>query len=249
MAKLTLISLILLVVLCSSIFGQSDEFAMGNKFYEDKDYASAIRMYQSVLDQKQESAGLYFNLGNAYFKSGDLGLAILNYMRAQRLAPGDEDIQANLEFATQFPQVQMEGVELNPVRAFLLSIVAPYHMDELAWASSGLFVLLMLLLIVRFGLLLAHPAVRTGIITIVTLLVITASLTTFKYHNEYLTRRGVIIAEEAPVYTGASEHSEIELHGASGLVVEILEEDSDFISVSFANKRRGWMHRDLVAEL
>jgi len=238
-----------MVLLGSSILGQSDEFAMGNKFYENKDYASAIRMYQSVLDKEQESADLYFNLGNAYFKNGDLGLAILNYMRAQRLNPGDEDILANLEFATQFSQVQMEGVELNPVKAFLLSISGQYHINTLAWVSSGLFVLLMLLLIIRFGLLLAHSAVRIGLIIVVTLLITVASLTTFKYHNEYMTRRGVIIAEEAPVYTGASELSEIELHGAPGLVVEILKEDGDFIEVSFDNKRRGWIHHDLVTEL
>ena len=56
---------------------QSEEFAMANSFYEDKDFGSAIRLYHSILDRDLESATLHFNLANAYFKSGDLGHAVL----------------------------------------------------------------------------------------------------------------------------------------------------------------------------
>ena len=77
----------------------ADDFTAANKSYQDKDFAAAIEMYQSIENKGLESASLYFNLGNAYFKNGDLGHAVLYYMRAQRLAPGDDDIRHNLEFA------------------------------------------------------------------------------------------------------------------------------------------------------
>ncbi|MCX8073914.1 MAG: BatD family protein [Candidatus Binatia bacterium] len=74
-------------------------FHQGNSAYAAQDYAAAIAAYEKVVDQGVGSANLFFNLGNAYYKLGNLGKAILNYERAHALAPRDADILANLEFA------------------------------------------------------------------------------------------------------------------------------------------------------
>jgi len=232
-----------------SAAGYTEEFARANEFYEQKEYDSAVYVYTGIIDQGLESAHLYFNLGNTYFKKGDLGHAILYYLRARRLDPSDEDIVSNLEFAKQFSRVQMEGVQLNPIKSFLASLVGPYHINTLAWVSSVCFVLLFLFLIVRFGLGISNAGVRVAIILALALLVVSVSLTTFKYRNDYLTRRGVIVCEEAPVRTGPSEQSDVELQGAPGLIVEILVESGDYYNVLFENKRRGWVKKVLVAEI
>ncbi|MDX9940933.1 MAG: tetratricopeptide repeat protein [Bacteroidales bacterium] len=70
-----------------------------NQAYVLGEYSFAIELYESVVKQKLEAPGLYYNLGNAYFKENKFGLAILNYERALRLKPGDEDIRFNLEVA------------------------------------------------------------------------------------------------------------------------------------------------------
>ncbi|MDR0973627.1 MAG: tetratricopeptide repeat protein [Prevotellaceae bacterium] len=66
--------------------------------YVRGDYVEAITNYKELL-QHGESADIYYNLGNSYYKSDSLGAAILNYERALLLRPTDEDIQANLEIA------------------------------------------------------------------------------------------------------------------------------------------------------
>jgi len=227
----------------------AEEFAQANKYYERKDYDSAIQSYSAVLKQGKESASLYYNLGNAYFKKGDLGHAILYYMRAKRLDPSDEDIAQNLAFAKQFSRVRMEGVELNPINTFMISQVDPYRLTALAWVSSTFFILFILLLIFRFGLGIINPFVRIATIVTLVLLIVSVGLTTFKYRNDFLTQRGVIVAEEAPVQTGPTEQSDIELQGAPGLIVEILGETSNYYNVLFENKRRGWIKKDLIAEI
>lgn len=247
--KIILYLLLALVALTSLAMAQDDEFAMANKFYEDKDFDSAIRLYESTLNQGYESAPLYFNLGNAYFKKGDLGHAILNYIKARRLDPTDDDIAHNLEFARRFSRIQMEGVQLNPIEAFLSSLVANYHLNSLAWISSLFFILFVGVLIVRYGLGFNSSLVRSGLVIGLILVVITSGLTTFKYRHEYLTRRGVIVAEESTVYTGPSEQSDVELEGAPGLVVEILDENNDYYNVLFENKRRGWVKKSIIAEI
>lgn len=232
-----------------SVMAQSEEFAMANRFYEDKDFASAIRMYESILNRGVESADVHFNLANAYFKSGDLGHAVLYYSKARRLAPGDEDIAFNLEFAKQFSRVQMQGVQLNPIRSFFVDLVDTYELQRLAWIATAFFVLLLATLTVRFGLGHNSSPVRVLMVICAILLLAAGSLTTFKYRYDYLTRRAVIIADESPVYTGASEQSEIELRGAPGLIVEIASESGDFLNVLFENKRRGWIRKELVAPI
>lgn len=241
--------LVLGLVLPSCLHAQRDEFDMGNKFYEDKDFSSAVRMYTSALNQGYESAPLYFNLGSAYFKSGDLGRATLFLMKARRLDPSDEDIIQNLEFARQFSRVQMEGVQLNPVYSFFESVVDPYRLASLAWLSSALFIMTMLLLIIRLGLAFRNAVIRIGLTICLTILVVSSALTSFKYHHDHIIRRAVIVAEETPVMSGPSEQSEIELQGSPGLVVEILSERDDYYNVLFENKRRGWIRTHLVAEI
>ena len=249
MNRLYLIFILILFSVTAGFAQQTDEFEMANKFFEEKDYDSAIRMYQSVINQGVGSAPLYFNLGNAYFKKGDLGYAILNYMRARRLDPSNEDILHNLEFARRFSRVQMEGVELNPISSFMSMIVNPYRLNILAWVSSVCFILFVLIMIFRFGLGYNSSLIRISAILSLIFIMISFGLTTFKYRQDYLTRRGVVVAEEVSVYTGPSILSDVELEAAPGLVIEILDENQEYYNVLFENKRRGWVEKDLIAEL
>jgi len=70
-----------------------------NSAYSQGLYDSAIVLYQEVVNGKMESAELYYNLGNAYFKNNNLPKAILYYEKAKKLSPNDEDIRYNLSIA------------------------------------------------------------------------------------------------------------------------------------------------------
>src|SRR5664279_1277626 len=73
-----------------------------NDFYIKGNYDNAIKGYEQVLNTGYESAELYYNLGNAYYKSKKIDHAILNYERAILLDPSDEDIIFNLELAKTY---------------------------------------------------------------------------------------------------------------------------------------------------
>ena len=237
------------VVVLSSVVSATapeDLFKQGNEYYSQRQYDSALVEYHEVEQQGLESAALFFNMGNAYFRNGDIGNAMVYYLRAQRMAPDDDDIAANLEYARRYTTIQMEGVKLNPISTFFEELVGPYQLNTLAWISSIFFILLFALLIMRYGLVIRTAVVRTGIIVSLIFLLTASLLTTVKYNFDYLTRRGVIVAEQCVVRTGPSLQSDKELDAAPGLVVEILDESGDWYNVLFENKRRGWVRKDLV---
>lgn len=86
----------------------SDAMDIANQRYERSEFADAAQQYQQLVDQGYEDVALYYNLGNAYFKNGDLGRAILNYLRAKKLSPRDGDIQTNLSLARSRTVDQIE---------------------------------------------------------------------------------------------------------------------------------------------
>lgn len=66
--------------------------------YIKEDYTAAIQIYEALL-KNGEAAEVYYNLGNSYYKIGEIAKAVLNYERALLLQPGNSDIRANLEVA------------------------------------------------------------------------------------------------------------------------------------------------------
>jgi tetratricopeptide (TPR) repeat protein len=74
-------------------------FEKGNELYRKEKYIDAAAEYENVLKSKKESAELYFNLANSYYKLNKVAPAIYNYEKALLLNPGDADIENNLKFA------------------------------------------------------------------------------------------------------------------------------------------------------
>jgi len=97
---LTYLSL-LLVLFASSIYASrvDDLMAEGNAAYQNEDFAEAQKKYEEILNEGFVSPGLYYNLGNTYFKLNQLGKSILNYERALDLSPTFENAQYNLDIA------------------------------------------------------------------------------------------------------------------------------------------------------
>jgi len=89
------------IIVSTSLFADEigTTFQKGNEAYRSGNYQKAIELYQSILSQGYQSTELYYNLGNSYYKLNKIPDAVLEYERAHRLAPRDEDINHNLALA------------------------------------------------------------------------------------------------------------------------------------------------------
>lgn len=118
--------------------------------YTKEDYKTAIELYEGLLMNNGESAAIYYNLGNAYYKDGQIAPAILNYERALLLEPGDKDIRFNLQLAKSRAVDKIE-----PVGQFFLAKWFEGVRDVASvdtWGATGIicFILFMLCLVVFF---------------------------------------------------------------------------------------------------
>jgi tetratricopeptide (TPR) repeat protein len=89
------------------------EFENANKLYEHGKFAEAAALYTNLVQSGQVSSALYFNLGNAFFKAGQMGRAIGAYRQAEQMTPRDPDLGANLRFARN----QVKGPPCSPERS------------------------------------------------------------------------------------------------------------------------------------
>ncbi len=112
----------LFLILLATLFSQA------NELYQQADYEQAVQLYEQCIAEAP-SADVYYNLGNAYFKQGDLSHAIIAYERSLRLNPRDKDCRHNLAFAkTQI----IDNVEDN---TFILSSWATLIRNQLTQST------------------------------------------------------------------------------------------------------------------
>ena len=103
--------------------------------YAKEDYTQAIELYESILKSYGESAMVYYNLGNAYYKVGKVASAILNYERALLLNPGDSDTRFNLQVARQKTVDKIEPIGEFFLTRWIGTVEDVYSAD--GWAKWG----------------------------------------------------------------------------------------------------------------
>ena len=110
--------------------------AKADSAYINNDFANAVYLYENILTNQGESADIYYNLGNSYFKMDNIAKAILNYEKALVLNPGNGDIRFNLELA------QSKTVDkVTPMsEVFLVTWIKDLTntMSEKGWAKAGI---------------------------------------------------------------------------------------------------------------
>lgn len=113
--------------------------------YQKGNYQQAIRDYEEIL-KTRASAAIYYNLGNAYFRTDNITKAVLNYERAHLYAPGDEDINFNLQFARSKTIDKITPASEMFFVTWYRMLVNYTSVDN--WAKIGIFSIIMALILV-----------------------------------------------------------------------------------------------------
>lgn len=222
-------------------------FFRGNTAYGDEKYADAIAAYSKVLATGVESGNLHFNLGNAYFKAGDVGHAVLEYERARRMIPRDPDLHANLGYARE---KSGEG-DPTPLWARLVFPLAPHaSSDELLGAASACFLLLVATAIAaRLLPNAARPARIAGGVAALALLLTGTSAAYRIATLEAPTFAVVVAANDTDVRFEPSPNGTAHFTSKPGAVLRVLTEREGWAQVARPDGKRGWISRDAIAAM
>lgn len=212
--------------------------------YKNNNFEKAIALNETLLTNGCKTATVYFNLGNAYFKNGNLGKAILCYERAERLAPNDEDVLHNLTFARlkTIDKVDVSkpfGMEalLKNTLSVLSSSAWGWLSIALLWLTFGLAVLFLFLSHHR-GILLFGGCCSA----LLSCCFFFASKKQFAIENKC---SSAIITQSQSFIKSAPDDSSTDLFQLhEGAKVLILDKVENYWKVKIADGRVGWMLRD-----
>jgi tetratricopeptide (TPR) repeat protein len=218
-----------------------EAFSKANALYADEHYAEALSLYKEIIDAGWEAPELYFNASNCYLRTGRPGLALVMCRRAQRLAPGDEDVRANLSFIKSLLQ---EGAPAPENSRVLDAVLAPHRRlsadGALAVASGAAFalagVISAMILMRRRKRLLVYLAVIASFVLI-------ASLAGFgaKLWEQRGGAEAVVVVPLAEVRSGPGEDFVIQTSLGEGAEVRIKRPGEQWTEVSLGPDLAGWV--------
>jgi len=227
---------------------QSDAAALfdeGNRLYQAGDFEGALAAYLRIRDSGLESGDLLYNIGNAYFKLGELGPAILFYERARGALPHDESVRANLELARS-----LTVDRVTPLPGFWLTSVVRWWVDLV---PRGL-----LIGIVALGYLLAAGGLFLRILGVGSRhlgrgLIVAGGVVTLVFGANLLVRelglwrpeRGVMLASETPVQSAPASDPSLQLFSVhEGTIVRIDRRSEEWLEIVLEDGKVGWVRSD-----
>ena len=221
-----------------------DEYAKGN-------YQQAIKDYQEIL-KTGVSSEIYYNLGNAYYRTDNITQALLAYERALQLSPGDNDIRFNLQYARSktidkiTPETEMFFV------TWYNSLVNFTSVDR--WANTAIVSIVMALLLILVFLFAPQMwARKSGFYgsAVFLLLFVFANLFAFQQKHELETKQGAIViaptvnVKKTPAASGTDVFV---IH--EGTRVDITDRGmKQWRGIKLADGREGWLKTSQIEEI
>jgi tetratricopeptide (TPR) repeat protein len=216
-------------------------FSEANRLYEQGHYAQAAAAYEQIIRNRQASTAIYFNLGNAHFKSGRIGQAIVAYRQAQTLAPRDADVRTNLQLARKKAAGGGEFAE-----SLWSRFMRALTLNEWTILASVTVALWFLLLLARewrpeWKESLRGYTAATGVLT-----ACMAALLLGAIYERFYVSSAVVVISEAVVRRGPFEESPASFTIRDGAELAVLDRKEQWWQVADAANQIGWVPESQV---
>lgn len=224
------------------------DMAEANQHYENGAYDEAAQRYQAIIDATVADGAVYYNLGNAYFKSGDLGGAILNYRRAQRLLPRDPDVSANLQLARAQTRDRLER-DGNGLAGFVNYVLVGWSTtDEVALVALVFWLLLCGCVVVAIRWQRQRRYLRWIMLVLSVGLVLSVLSLGIRLVDAQQPH-AVVVASSIEVRSGPGTDYLIEFSLHTGAEVRVLERRSAWVRIALPGNLQGWVPDGVVENL
>jgi len=231
-----LVAVAVCALLASSAFAQPDaDFVKANQEYAQGHFKKAISGYEALVRAGQWSANVFYDLGNAYFRTGEFGRAILNYNRALALERHHAEATANLQIARD----EAHALEIQPSwpeRYLQFATVNQYSIAAAVAFWIGAFCLAALIFTRR------RTAAITTLLLVMFLVFFGGILAVWQLERGSKgSALAVVIGKDVQARLATADTANSVLALPSGSEVKILSTRGDWIYASLPNNLRGWI--------
>ena len=242
------IFLLAMVFSVAGLAQENNSFEEANAAYNEGDYEQAMTIYGNIVDSGLESAELYYNMGNTYYKMRQYPMAILYYEKALKLDPGDEDIRTNLEIANLAVVDKINVLPQSFIERWWNSLKSSLSADGWAWVSVIAFALFLLCL---FAFLMAR---RTGLrkagffvgLLVAICLVLSVVFAVGKYQDLRQQDEAIVMTPTVTVKSSPSENSVDLFVLHEGTKVRVMDNTNGWNKIKIADGSVGWLQAETM---
>ena len=245
-----IITISLLIIFAINSFAESNNnvelYKKANTLYTNGKYEDAISLYKKIVKSGEIAPELYYNMGNAYYRSNNFTEAVYYYEKAKMLAPGDKDIEANIKMVN----LQIFD-KIKPMPEFFVSRITRNIIRSQSSGFWGGFSIVAFILFLSAGLFYLFSKIRTlkivSFIFGITLFVF--SVTTFifaKQQNYYQTsqKTAIVFSPSVSVKSEPGDGAKELFVIHEGLKVEIQKTSNDWCEIRLADGKEGWLRKN-----
>jgi len=239
-----------IILLLSNTQGLDSIFEQSNAFYTDGKYQMAIDGYKDILNSGFESAELYYNLGNAFYKLNNIPESNFFYEKARSISPNDEDILINLSYAQNLRIDKIEKLPITQTQNFKINILN--LLSEKGW--SVLLIILAWIACVSFVLYLSvnnSGNKRIFFTQFIILMIGLIVVSTINYEKKNLNNEkfAIIYDKEIEVWSEPNKISELKFLLHEGTKVKQVDTIQDWVNIQLENGTLGWIQSSSIKTL
>lgn len=243
MKKIYLIIIMMIAIAANSQSIYNQEFAKANLYYNESKYDTALVIYQRIIDAGYVSSPLLYNIGNTYFKLRNYPMAILNYEKALKIDPTNEEVKQNLAIANALITDKIEPMPEFFMKKWWRNIGNSLSANGWATLSIILFAVLLLSLFLylttrSYGL--KKTTFFTNILLV--LLCLCSVIFASQKKNRMESRDEAIVITPTITIKSSPSQSGVDLFVLhEGTKVEILDGTDNWDKIRIADGSVGWM--------
>ncbi|MCX6174096.1 MAG: tetratricopeptide repeat protein [Ignavibacteriales bacterium] len=245
--------LLILLFISVNLLAQSPDELMknANKFYQEGQFEQAVLIYQKILSQGFESDAVYYNLGNAYFKSGKLGYAIYSYEKGLKLEPNDEDLSYNLRIARARTFDKITELPKLFIIAWWEGLVTSLSLSALSFIVILFFWLLLISIAVYYfsrNSNFQRISFLSSSISLAVLIVIVVLLFA-RVNREAATNYGILLQQTYSVKVSPDVKGSDAFVIHEGIKFSIEDHVNDWVKIRLVDGKIGWIPKSVMGQI
>ena len=235
-------TLFVILLIFSNNQSIEDLFEQSNDLYTNGNYENAVLGYLDILESGFESAELYFNIGNTFYKLNNIPESNFYYEKAKSISPNDNDILTNLSFAQNLRIDKIEKLPITELQNLKLSILD--LLSEKGWSVSLITLIWLMCFSFIFYIVSNNSKFKRLFFSISIVFLILCSLTIYinfekKKLNEI--KYAIVYDKEIEVWSEPNNISELKFLLHEGTKVKQLDIIQDWVNIQLENGTLGWI--------